>query len=327
MYELNRVIEFANKNLSENKKVIFATIVKTTGSSYRKKWTQMAISSNLDYAGHLSGGCVEKETLVQAQKVFDTSNNLIFEYDGSYRLGCKGIIWILLELVDKNHFLKLYNKIKDCQESRSIFKKGIDDLEDGLKQTYFHFNKTETPQYLNNSNTKISKTETIDVLPQRQLIVIGGEFDSDMIREMSLKLGYKTTQVVGLSYSIPKESSHIVYIEPEMIKQHFIFDHRTAILLMTHSYARDLHFIKELLPEDVAYIGTLGPKQRKTEIENYLFENYTSTNPKLVEKIENLKGPLGIDIPSKTPEGIAISIFAELIKVFNAQENLLLMSS
>lgn len=319
MYELNRVIEFANAKLRKGKKVVMATIVKTTGSSYRKKWTQMAISSDLDYAGHLSGGCVEKETLVQAQKVFNSGNNLIFEYDGSYRLGCKGIIWVLLELVDKDHFLKIYENIKAQQKSRTIFKQGIDDLEDGLKQTYFLFNKKDTPQYLNNTNTKISKTETLDILPQRQLIIIGGEFDSDMIREMSLKLGYKTKQVVGLSYSIHENAEDIVCIEPEMIKQHFIFDKRTAILLMTHSYSRDLHFIKELLTEDVAYIGTLGPKQRKIEIENYLFENYAGTNPELIEKIENLKGPLGIDIPSKTPEGIAISIFAELIEIFNIE--------
>jgi len=317
MYELNRVIEFANAKLSEDKQVVLATIVKTTGSSYRKKWTQMAISVDLEYSGHLSGGCVEKETLVQAQKVFDTDKNLIFEYDGSYRLGCKGVIWVLLELVDKAHFLKIYENIKVYQKSRTIFKLGIDDLEDDLKQTYFLFNENETPQYLTNHKTNILKTETIDILPQRQLIIIGGEFDSDMIREMSLKLGYKTTQVVGMSYPIPKESNNIVSVEPALIKQYFTFDKRTAILLMTHSYSRDLHFIKELLPENVAYIGSLGPKQRKAEIENYLFENYAGTNIELLNKIENLKGPLGINIPSKTPEEIAISIFAELIEIFN----------
>lgn len=317
MYELKRVIEFTNVQLNEGKKVVMATIVKTTGSSYRKKWTQMAISSNLEYAGHLSGGCVEKETLAQAQKVFDSGDNLIFEYDGSYRLGCKGTIWVLLELVDKDHFLKIYKNIKAHQKSRIIFKQGIDELENGLKQTYFIFNNDENSSYINEHNTKISKTETFNILPQKQLIIIGGEFDSDMIREMAVKLGYKTTQVVGLSYVIPAEIDTIIYVEPEQIKQHFIFDNQTAILLMTHSYSRDLHFIKELLTENVAYIGTLGPKQRKTEIENYLFENYANTKPELIEKIENLKGPIGINIPSKTPEEIAISIFAELIKVFN----------
>lgn len=317
MYELNQIIEFANAKLSEGKQVVLATIVRTTGSSYRKKWTQMAISTDLEYSGHLSGGCVEKETLVQAQKVFDTNKNLIFEYDGSYRLGCKGIIWVLLELVDKNHFIKIYGNIKTHQKSRTIFRLGIDDLDNDLKQTYFHFNQNETSQYLTNPKTNILKTETIDILPQRQLIIIGGEFDCDMIREMSLKLGYKTTQVVGMSYPIPKESNNIISVEPALIKQYFIFDNRTAILLMTHSYSRDIHFIKELLPENVAYIGTLGPKQRKAEIENYLFENYAGTNIELLNKIENLKGPLGINIPSKTPEEIAISIFAELIEIFN----------
>lgn len=324
MYELNRVIEFVYAKLSEGQQVVLATIIKTTGSSYRKKWTQMAISSQLAYAGHLSGGCVEKETLVQAKKVFETGKSLIFEYDGSYRLGCKGVIWVLLELIDGNNFLKIYKNIKAHQKTRSTFKLGLDDLANGLKQTYFHFrfneSESETVFHLTKKNTKILSTETIDILPQRQLIVIGDEFDSDMIREMSLKLGYKTTQVVGMSYGIAEKSKDIICVSPALIKQHFIFDKRTAILLMTHSYSRDVHFIKELLPENVAYIGTLGPKQRKAEIENYLFENYAGTNIELISKIEHIKGPLGINIPSKTPEDIAISIFAELIEVFNKKE-------
>jgi len=320
MYELDRIIEFANTKLSKGKQVIFATIVKTEGSSYRKKWTQMAISNDLDYAGNLSGGCVEKEILVQAQKVFKSGKNLIFEYDGSYRLGCKGVVYILLELLDKNNFNKIYEKIKLNQKRRSTFEKGIDNLEDGLKQTYFMFGDDKLPNYLNNPKKNISKTERITILAQKQLIIIGGEFDSDMLRTMALKLGYKTTQVVGLSYNIKKEEKNIICVEPEQIKKHFIFDKRTAILLITHSYAQDLHFIKELLAEDVAYIGTLGPKQRKAEIENYLFENYAISHHKLIEKIENLKGPLGINIPSVTPEEIAISIFAELIEIFNKKK-------
>lgn len=318
MYELNRLIEFACKKFAKGNQVIFATIVKTIGSSYRKKWTQMAISSDLEYTGHLSGGCVEKEIFVQAKKIFDGGCNLIFEYDGSYRLGCKGVIYVLLELVDNNNFIKIYENIKAHQKNRTTFKLGIDDLEDGMKQTYFNFK--DATNYFNKPDTKIFKTDTIDILPQKQLIIIGGEFDSNMLREMALKIGYKTTQVVGMGYAIPIEASNIICVEPALIKEHFIFDMRTAILLMTHSYARDLHYIKELLREDVAYIGTLGPKERKNELLNYLFDNYADTEPKLIDKIEHLKGPLGIDIPSKTPEEISISIFAELIEVFNKKK-------
>jgi len=262
MYELNRNIEFAKTKFQLEKRVIIATIVNTTGSSYRKKWTQMVVSDDMKYAGHLSGGCVEKEVLRQAAIVFNSNENLIFEYDGTYRLGCKGVIYVLLELVDKRSFEKLYRKLKHQHQSRIAFQQGIDDLENNLKQTYFDFNDEQGKFYLNETKTNVLSSETKTILPHKQLIIIGSEFDSDQLSYLAHQLGYQVTQIVGLSYHIPSECAHnVICVEPEQIKQHFIFDNRTAILLMTHSYARDLHFIKELLSENVAYIGTLGPRK------------------------------------------------------------------
>ncbi len=44
---------------------------------------------------HLSGGCVEKEGLRQFEIVFRTRKSIECEYDGTYRLGCKGLITVL----------------------------------------------------------------------------------------------------------------------------------------------------------------------------------------------------------------------------------------
>lgn len=322
MHELKRITTFAELKLQLGKKVIFATIVKTEGSSYRKKWTQMAIADDLEYAGHLSGGCVEKEVLRQAQIVFNSGDNILFEYDGSYRLGCKGIIYVLLELVDKDSFTAIYKQLKIHQQQRISFKQGIDVLENDLKQTFFQFNGNDKPLYLNQKNKTPKSTTLCNISPQKQLIIIGSEFDSDQLSQLAHQLGYLVTQVVGLNYVIPKDSPYsILYIEPEMLPQKVIFDSRTAILLMTHSYSRDLHFVKVLLQEEFAYLGTLGPKQRKNEMIDYLFEHFADKQTEILDKIGNIKGPIGLDIPAKRPEEIAIAVFAELVEIFNNQED------
>src|SRR5690606_40214294 len=47
--------------------------------------------------GAVSGGCVEKEIQKQAATVLNSGIPKMMTYDGRYRLGCEGILYILLE--------------------------------------------------------------------------------------------------------------------------------------------------------------------------------------------------------------------------------------
>jgi len=42
-----------------------------------------------------SDGCVEKEGLRKTSSVFDAGKSKIMTYDGCYRLGCEGVLYIL----------------------------------------------------------------------------------------------------------------------------------------------------------------------------------------------------------------------------------------
>jgi len=287
LFELKRILKFGVAAFNKGQGLIIATIVETEGSSYRKTWTQMAIAEDLSYAGNLSGGCVENETLKQASQVFKTRQNLIFEYDGTYRLGCKGIIYVLLELADKLKFEAIYANIKKADAAdadRSSFTQGIELLAN-LKQTYFSFSRDDDRLYFNHPQEEVVSKLTRTVQPQKQLIIVGSEFDSDLLAKQALLSGYKVIQIVGLTYKIPEIlNRNIVCLEPEQLKSNCILDKRTAILLMNHSLSRDIHFIKELITEEVLYIGSLGPKQRRSDIVDFLFENYSDTDSFYLKK-------------------------------------------
>ncbi len=74
----------------------------------------MVINEDGDSVGAVSGGCVEKEIERQAQSVFQTGKAKIMTYDGRFRIGCEGILHILIEPVflsdelsdDLNPYLK-----------------------------------------------------------------------------------------------------------------------------------------------------------------------------------------------------------------------------
>ncbi|MBT8393442.1 MAG: XdhC family protein, partial [Bacteroidia bacterium] len=97
MHELKHIVSAYKKAKEMNLKSVLATVVDLDGSSYRKPGVRMLIIENGNMIGAVSGGCVEKEVLRQAQSVFLDGRPKMMTYDGRYRLGCEGVIYILLE--------------------------------------------------------------------------------------------------------------------------------------------------------------------------------------------------------------------------------------
>ena len=95
--EFKRLIHSSLAWQQSGKRTVMATVVHLEGSSYRRPGVRMAISETGEAAGAISGGCVEKEIIRQAQSVIRTGKSRIMTYDGRFRVGCDGVIYILLE--------------------------------------------------------------------------------------------------------------------------------------------------------------------------------------------------------------------------------------
>jgi xanthine/CO dehydrogenase XdhC/CoxF family maturation factor len=84
--------------------LVIATLVATSGSTYRKAGAQIAIEANGSWSGLLSGGCLEADLAEHARKVFDTGAPRRVEYrvspddDALWGLGsgCEGVMEIWL---------------------------------------------------------------------------------------------------------------------------------------------------------------------------------------------------------------------------------------
>ena len=71
----------------------------------------------------------------------------------------------------------------------------------------------------------------------------------------------------------------------------------------------DLAALRRFVNEEVAFLGILGSPGKIAKLKEMLKKEGVSA-----EKIEKIKGPIGLAIGAKTPEEIAVSIMAELIK-------------
>ena len=96
-HELESILKAYQTNKKNGVQSVLATVVDLDGSSYRKPGVRMLIDAHQKTVGAVSGGCVEKDIVFQAQKVFESGEALIMTYDGRYRLGCEGVLYILIE--------------------------------------------------------------------------------------------------------------------------------------------------------------------------------------------------------------------------------------
>ena len=84
------------------------------------------------------------------------------------------------------------------------------------------------------------------------------------------------------------------------------------VVIMTFGYRTDADALKTLAGKDFAYLGVLGSKNKiKKMFEQFIEEG---VDKKWLDKIY---APIGIQIKSQTPEEIAVSIAAEIIRAKN----------
>jgi xanthine/CO dehydrogenase XdhC/CoxF family maturation factor len=103
-------------------------------------------------------------------------------------------------------------------------------------------------------------------------------------------------------------------LKPAEVLANVSFSSRTAVLLMTHNYNYDLEILRILLPLQMKYVGSLGPKKKLERMLDELKETGLSVRE---EWLSSVYGPTGLDLGAETSEEIALSIIAEIKSVFS----------
>ncbi|HDZ06000.1 hypothetical protein LCGC14_0130360 [marine sediment metagenome] len=307
-------------------KCVLATVVDLDGSSYRRPGVRMLIREDNVMIGAVSGGCVEKEVLFQAQSVFEKQIAKLMTYDGRYRLGCEGILYLLLEPFSPNESLIVDFNLEI--ENRSFFKLSTSyKKEYGKLEGFGTFIHLNSKVYAFNENTREqlnALTFTQNMPPCQRLLLIGGEHDTVQLAQFGINMGWEVTVAVT-----PKEDKikadfpgidDLLNYEPEDFPVETI-DTNTAVILMTHSYVKDLKYLMVLKNSNPAYLGVLGPAKRREKLLSELLEHDMEVK---MDFIENIHGPAGLNIGAITPQEIAISILAEILTVIRKTNPMML---
>ncbi|NJB35639.1 XdhC family protein [Croceivirga sp. JEA036] len=320
-HEFKAIVNAYIKAKQQGISCVLATVVALEGSSYRRPGVRMLLQADGKRVGAVSGGCVEKEIEVQAQSVFKTGTAKVITYDGRYRLGCEGILYVLLE------------PFHPTEAFLDAFERVLNNRKEFIAKSYFEPTHGENSSFgtevllFNTAYSLAEKKlplESSEYFEQNyppcfQLVVIGGEHDAVNLCQYANLTGWEVTVVVD-----PREDKQLSdfpgathYIAADGAHLSLAVDQNTAIVLMTHSYTKDLAYLLALLETNPAYLGLLGPTKRRNNLLNDVLERVPDVNPSFLELI---KGPAGLDIGSETPQEICIAVMAEILSVIRNRD-------
>lgn len=345
MTEIDQVINYWRAAQLSGHPSALASVVFVEGSSYRKPGARMLVTPTGKVAGAVSGGCVERAVAARAMRVIDTSIPEMMVYDGRHRLGCNGSLHILIEPfapANPDAFFAAFQATKGKPGPESQPRKSFTihsafaktpvaetitaSQPDGNPQTLgstFTYNE-ESFALRTGFSLPIEENAATPVLtkvvkPAPQLYVVGTEYDATVLAKLAASQGWEAHLITHPRNPLEAmEGITVTAVDPPALLDELLLDEQTAVVLMSHNYARDLAYLSALSKAPrLRYLGLLGPAKRR----NQLLNDLTEINMDLPDWMsKNIYGPAGIDLGGELPEQIGLSIMAEVVAVFAQRE-------
>jgi xanthine dehydrogenase accessory factor len=255
-----------------------ATLVKSIGSTYRQTGARMLVVPGRPWIGRLSAGCIEEEIADLAQEVILTGQPARRAFDLRARFACDGSIEVFIErLVKPNPFLdRLIGVMLDRTPITVLTDYRLTGPRAGTRLV-------EGPA---RNHPELFVQE---IQPPIRLIIFGDYLDAEAVAHLGGYLGWQV-EFVADAHSLPTGDS------------------RSACMVMSHHFGRDIVALQQALEGNFGYVGLLGPRQRKQLLLNRLLDEGCS-----LENVSALHSPAGLDIGSETAEEIAMAIIAEVL--------------
>jgi xanthine dehydrogenase accessory factor len=352
--ELGEILALWEESARQGRPAVLATVVKVSGSAYRRPGARMLFPAGLSPAGVVSGGCLEEDLAERAGEVLDSGKPQIQIYDmrspddivWGLGLGCNGEIRVLLERLSPDEGSAQMNFLAACRDRgrrgvlATIFRGRVGERlmlrEDGAllgdisEQDLARQILKDAEATLQNGRSRVASYKAASgdvealiehIAPPVSLLIFGAGSDAKPLVRLAKEIGWDVTVIDNRPAYAKQE--HFPEADAVRLLDYGRLDgalldagQTSAVVVMTHHFLRDLELMKFLLPKPLPYIGLLGPRKRT---ENLLRELRSRGLTPSDDQLGKLHGPVGIDIGSETPEEIALAIVAEINAVLSGR--------
>ena len=349
---MKEVFEEATNQLNEKHPLVIATVVRTKGSTPQKPGAKLLVRNDGSGVGTLGGGCVEGDIWYAAKQLMKNRgsaepigyelNEEIAAQDG---LVCGGTMFFLVDpIYEKGQEALFLDEINSAYLGgepvalASLVKTTPDiDSKLGGKLLIRSDGSVEGTLGADNlnseaikygielmayGNSKYVRSETgaeyfvEGYTTPPQIILCGGGHVSRAIYTFAVNLGFNLTVIddreefanktrFPLANVVVAESSAEGFRSIEINKN-------TFIVIATRGHRYDHVSLEAALNTSASYIGLLGSKRKTILIYEELLSKGVS-----IDRIKDVRAPIGLDINARPPEEIAISIMAEILMIRN----------
>lgn len=314
----------------EGRGVALATVAATWGSSPRPVGSHMAVADTADFAGSVSGGCIEGAVVEAAQAAIASGKPRMLEYgvtnEAAWEVGlaCGGRIQV---------FVQPKPQVLDALQTARAAKRLCAVVTDTVSGA----------QLLVDGDTLsgelcLSDDELLDVrariatdksgiarygylvrvyAPQPRMIIVGAVHIAQALAPMARTAGFEVTVIdprEGFAKSGALAGIKAIVAWPDEAMADVKPDARTAVVTLTHDPKLDDPALAAALKSDAFYIGALGSKKTHAKrLERLAEAGFTPGDT------ARINGPVGLDINALTPAEIAVSILAQVIATLRAE--------
>lgn len=292
-----RLLQFFESHQGRDEPLVLVTVYETEGSTYSKAGAQMLVGQNGVFRGMLSGGCLEGDLAIRAQQVLETGNAQTVTYNladddelWGMGVGCDGLMRMLLQpLLPKDGYAP-FAEIADILRGH-----------------------TATEVRIPVSGASFGELVVL-VEPPPQVLVLGAGPDAEPVVSFAAELGWRCTVVDHRQAYIDNgefsAATLTLCLPADDLSKELELSRYDMAIVMSHHLVSDRSYLRQLAATQIAYVGLLGPGNRRDRLLGEIGAAAASLEPRLY-------GPAGLNLGGRGPEPIALSIVAQMQQELN----------
>lgn len=344
---LGPLLPLFERERAAGRAVALGVLVHTEGSTYRKPGALILIAAHGEYAGLISGGCLEGDLREHARAVINSGEARVVNYDTrgeddllwGMGLGCEGVMQVLLLRAGPSNDWQPLSHLAAALAANQRTAFGVvtesrsASLPTGsvvLPGAAAEASPASTPtaqaalarataqaaaQWLEEADRRLFVVPLS--LPPR-LLLCGAGPDTVPVVDFAVRLGWQVTLADHrAAYAIAAHfpaAEQVLLAAGDVLAGLIDLKRYAAAVVMSHHLLSDLGYLRMLAASPIPYIGLLGPAARRDRLLQELGAASSSLQGRL-------HAPVGLHLGGRSPEAVALAIIAEVQSVLHAAPN------
>ncbi|MFH1137338.1 MAG: XdhC family protein [Pseudomonadota bacterium] len=336
-----QLVEKLCASLRQGERLVMATIISRQGSTPRTAGTKMLVTADGRGHGTIGGGLLEAQVIQSALAALENGRPAIMTFDlthddvAAMDMICGGRLEVLLDPMAPNRetleVMDLWRGFLTSRAAGFLVTTIIGDRverallsDDGRLTGLFPLSASALQKAATQARLspflQVLSLEGASVLiePTQKIITVylfGAGHVSQPTAHLAALVGFRVVVLDDREeFAAPDrfpEAAQVTAVKSfDQSFQELPVDRDSFIVIVTRGHLHDKEVLARALKTPAGYIGMIGSRRKRNAIYHVLLEEGFTQ-----QDLNRVFSPIGLEIAAETPEEIAVSIAAELIKV------------